>query len=46
MLTQNMHAQELNNKNSIKIGNLAINSKVISAPMAGITDLVLRNLIR
>lgn len=41
-----MHAQELNNKNSIKIGNLAINSKVISAPMAGITDLVLRKLIR
>lgn len=41
-----MHAQELNNRNSIKIGDIIINSKVISAPMAGITDMVLRNLIR
>lgn len=30
----------------IKIGNLEINSKVSLAPMAGITDYVLRNLVR
>lgn len=31
---------------SIKIGNLTINSRVSLAPMAGITDFVLRSLIR
>ena len=31
---------------SIKIGDLKINSKVIAAPLAGITDFVLRSLIR
>lgn len=46
MTTQNMHVNELSNLNNIKIGNVSINSKVISAPMAGITDFVLRKLIR
>lgn len=32
--------------NKIKIGNLVLNSNVSLAPMAGITDYVLRNLIR
>lgn len=32
--------------NRTKIGNLTINSKVMLAPMAGITDYVLRSLIR
>jgi nifR3 family TIM-barrel protein len=42
-----MQEKELNNQyNHIKIGNVEINSKVISAPMAGITDYVLRKLIR
>lgn len=34
------------NKNKIKIGNLVLNSNVALAPMAGITDYVLRSLIR
>lgn len=46
MTTQNMPVNELNNLNKIKIGNVEINSKVVSAPMAGITDFVLRKLIR
>lgn len=33
-------------KNKVKIGNLEINSRVSLAPMAGVTDYVLRNLIR
>lgn len=33
-------------KNTLKIGNLILNSRVSLAPMAGITDYVLRNLIR
>lgn len=32
--------------NKTKIGNLVINSKVMLAPMAGITDYVLRSLVR
>lgn len=35
-----------NTSNSTKIGNLILNSNVSLAPMAGITDYVLRNLIR
>lgn len=46
MTTQTTQDKELNNLNKIKIGDLIINSRVISAPMAGITDLVLRKLIR
>ncbi|MBQ2644225.1 tRNA dihydrouridine synthase DusB [bacterium] len=46
MNTQNTLNKELNNQNKIKIKNIEINSKVISAPMAGITDYVLRKLIR
>ncbi len=34
------------NENQIKIGNVVINSKVSLAPLAGITDFVLRQLIR
>ena len=34
------------NKNQIKIGNIIINSRVSLAPLAGITDFVLRKLIR
>ncbi len=33
-------------KELLKIGNVSINSKVVLAPMAGITDFVLRQLIR
>lgn len=33
-------------KNKIKIGNLELNSAVMLAPMAGITDTVLRSIIR
>ena len=36
---------EVNNQ-SIKIGNVVINSRVSLAPLAGITDFVLRKLIR
>lgn len=46
MIIQNMQDKEYNNLNSIFVGNIKINSKVISAPMAGITDYVLRKLIR
>lgn len=46
MITQNMQDKESNNLNSISIGNVKINSNVVSAPMAGITDYVLRKLIR
>lgn len=46
MTIQTTHNNELSNQNSIKIRNIEINSKVISAPMAGITDFVLRKLIR
>lgn len=46
MNTQITQEKELNNHNSILIGNVKINSKVISAPMAGITDFVLRKIIR
>lgn len=46
MITQDTQENELSNHNKIKIGNVTINSRVISAPMAGITDLVLRKLIR
>ena len=35
-----------NQSNQIKIGNLTINSRVAAAPLAGITDFVLRSLIR
>lgn len=38
--------QTTENKNKIKIGNVVINSKVSLAPLAGITDFVLRQLIR
>ena len=38
--------QTTENKNQIKIGNVVINSKVSLAPLAGITDFVLRQLIR
>ena len=34
------------NKNQIKIGNVVIKSRVSLAPLAGITDFVLRQLIR
>jgi len=44
---QNNASLNLNPQNtSIHIGNFSINSKVISAPLAGITDYVLRNLVR
>ena len=46
MITQNMQDKESNNLNSISIGNVKIHSNVVSAPMAGITDYVLRKLIR
>ena len=38
--------QKTENKNQIKIGNVVINSRVSLAPLAGITDFVLRQLIR
>ena len=38
--------QKIENKNQVKIGNVVINSKVSLAPLAGITDFVLRQLIR
>ena len=38
--------QKIENKNKIKIGNVTINSVVSLAPLAGITDFVLRQLIR
>ena len=44
---QNNASLNLNPQNtSIQIGSFNINSKVISAPLAGITDYVLRNLVR
>lgn len=46
MIIQHTQDKELNNHNKIKIGNILINTKVIAAPMAGITDFVLRKLIR
>ncbi len=50
MNTQNTQNNACHNcsqqSNSIKIGNILLNSKVISAPLAGITDFVLRSLIR
>lgn len=46
MNTQITQDKEYSNQNKIKIKNVVINSKVISAPMAGITDYVLRKLIR
>lgn len=50
MNTQNIQNKGLHNckhqSNSVTIENLQINSKVISAPLAGITDYVLRCLIR
>ncbi len=36
----------LSDKNIVKIGNVIINSKVSLAPLAGITDYVMRSLIR
>lgn len=42
-----LHKPEtLNKTNIIKIGNVEVNSNVMLAPMAGITDFVLRQLIR
>ena len=38
--------KKIENKNKIKIGNVTINSVVSLAPLAGITDFVLRQLIR
>ena len=46
MNTQNTQDKEFSSQNKIKIRDVEINSKVISAPMAGITDFVLRKLIR
>ena len=37
---------KMKNKNQINIGNVVINSRVSLAPLAGITDFVLRQLIR
>ncbi len=39
-------SSESEEKKSIKIGNFILNSQVSLAPMAGITDLVLRRLVR
>lgn len=36
----------MNNKPNVEVGNLTLNSRVSLAPMAGITDYVLRSLIR
>ncbi len=38
--------EAISEKNQIKIGNVIINSRVSLAPLAGITDFVLRQLIR
>lgn len=34
------------NNNQLKIGNLIINSKVVAAPLAGVSDVVFRSIIR
>ena len=46
MNIQTTQDKELNKHHSIFIGNVEIKSQVISAPMAGITDYVLRKLFR
>lgn len=46
-ITQNSGLHNCSQQNSkINIGNLCINSKVAAAPLAGITDYVLRSLVR
>ncbi|MEI8389458.1 MAG: tRNA dihydrouridine synthase DusB [bacterium] len=43
---KNMQTEKLINTDSLKIGSLKLKSKVVAAPMAGITDTVLRQMIR